>query len=241
MKPVRLDKFLSDMKAGTRSQVKNLIRKGRISVNGAVIKSPGYKVSEKDCVMEGDHQVSYRKYEYLLLNNPAGVVSATEDKKEKTVLDLVSNAARGDLFPVGRLDKDTEGLLLLTNDGRLAHDLLSPKKHVSKTYLAKISGQPGPDAAALFAEGLDIGEKGITLPARLEILKTGEESIVRITIQEGRYHQVKRMFEAIGCSVIYLRRISMGTLKLDDSLLPGNWRPLTDDELSKLIIRNESE
>ena len=241
MSSLRLDKFLSDMKIGTRSQVKTLIRKGQISVNGTVIKSPEYKVTEKDQIMAGDHQVFYRKYEYLMLNKPAGVVSATKDNHDKTVLDLVSGSSRGDLFPVGRLDRDTEGLLLLTNDGKLAHDLLSPKKHVDKVYIAIVSGHPGPDATALFFEGLDIGERDDTLPAKLEILNSGDKSLTRVTIREGRSHQVKRMFETIGCKVLYLKRISMGTLNLDDTLLPGEWRPLTEDEVSELTMRSESE
>lgn len=239
MKQMRLDKYLADMGIGTRSQVKNLIRKGKVEVNHVVIKAPEYKVSQEDFVTADGSRIIYVKYEYLMLNKPGGVVSATEDRKERTVLDLVSDAARKDLFPVGRLDKDTEGLLLLTNDGSLAHDLLSPKKHVDKTYFAKISGYVAENEVGAFAKGLNIGDEKLTLPAKLRVLTSGPVSEVEITIQEGRYHQVKRMFEAVGSSVIYLKRLSMGPLKLDKKLKPGEYRRLTEDEVSTLYRRNK--
>lgn len=242
MKQMRLDKYLADMGIGSRSQVKNLIRKGKVTVNERVVKAPEFKVDPSDLVKADGAQVSYVEYEYLMLNKPGGVVSATEDKKERTVLDLVPDAARKDLFPVGRLDKDTEGLLLLTNDGALAHQLLSPKKHVDKTYFARIQGLVSEDEVDRFAKGLDIGDEKLTLPAKLKVLSSGSVSEVEVTIQEGRYHQVKRMFEAIDCSVTYLKRLSMGSLKLDEKLNSGAYRVLTENEVSSLKLRNkESE
>ena len=169
-----------------------------------------------------------------MMNKPAGVVSATKDPKEKTVLDLFKEQRRKDLFPVGRLDKDTVGLLLVTNDGELSHRLLAPGKHVDKIYYAKIDGEVNSEDADAFAQGIDIGDEKLTLPARLEILTSGKESEIRLTIQEGRFHQVKRMFEARGKKVIYLRRESMGTLVLDPQLREGEYRPLTEEELKKL-------
>lgn len=242
MKQIRLDKYLSDMGIGTRSQVKNLIRKGKVTVNEGVVKAPEFKVSSKDVVNVDGIQVSYVEYEYLMLNKPGGVVSATEDRRERTVLDLVPDSARKDLFPVGRLDKDTEGLLLLTNDGALAHQLLSPRKHVDKTYFATIQGLVSEDEVERFAKGLDIGDEKLTLPAKLKVLSSGPVSEVEVTIQEGRYHQVKRMFEAVDCSVTYLKRLSMGSLKLDEKLDSGAYRALTEDEISSLKSGNkESE
>ena len=169
-----------------------------------------------------------------MLHKPAGYISATEDKKLDTVLELLPENARSDLFPVGRLDRDTEGLLLLTNDGKLAHYLLSPKRHVDKTYYARIAGQVEPEHVQAFFEGLDIGDEKKTLPADLHILQSGPESEIEVTIREGRYHQVKRMFEAIGCEVTYLKRLSMGSLKLDESLKCGACRPLTETEIRNL-------
>ena len=169
-----------------------------------------------------------------MLHKPAGYISATEDKKLDTVLELLPENTRSDLFPVGRLDRDTEGLLLLTNDGKLAHYLLSPKRHVDKTYYARIQGQVKPEHVQTFLEGLDIGDEKKTLPADLRILKSGPESEIEVTIREGRFHQVKRMFEAIGCEVTYLKRLSMGSLKLDENLQTGACRPLTEEELRRL-------
>ena len=169
-----------------------------------------------------------------MLHKPAGYISATEDKKLDTVLELLPENARSDLFPVGRLDRDTDGLLLLTNDGKLAHYLLSPKRHVDKTYYARIQGRVKSEHVQAFLEGLDIGDEKKTLPAELRILKSGPESEIEVTIREGRFHQVKRMFEVIGCEVTYLKRLSMGSLKLDETLEIGACRPLTEEELRKL-------
>ena len=190
----------------------------------------------------------YARYEYFMLNKPSGVVSATEDKKEKTVLDLLrsdksSDAGTGmrreDLFPVGRLDKDTEGLLLITNDGDLAHRLLSPKKHVDKVYYADIRGKVDEEDVRMFAQGLDIGDEKATLPAELKILSSGETSRIEVTLREGRYHQVKRMFRAVGKEVIYLKRLSMGSLALDEALAPGEFRRLTDEEVDKIMLKGK--
>ncbi len=232
---MRLDKFLCATGFGTRSQVKELLKKGLVKVNGDTARRPEQKVDEeRDQVVCGGKEAVYAPYTYLMLHKPAGVVSATEDSRERTVLDLAPETYRKDLFPVGRLDKDTEGLLLLTNDGALAHELLSPGKHVDKTYYARILGQVTEAHVKSFLEGLDIGEKRKTLPAELLILRRGEISEVEITIREGKYHQIKRMFQAVGCQVQYLKRLRMGTLVLDEALPSGACRPLTKEELRAL-------
>ena len=236
---MRLDKFLCDTGFGTRSQVKDLLKKGQVTVNGAVAKKPEQKIDEhKDQITCQGKTASYEKYVYYMLHKPAGVVSATEDKREKTVLDLLKPEDRRDgIFPVGRLDKDTEGFLLLTDDGDLAHRLLSPRKHVDKTYYAKIAGSVTEAHIERFREGLDIGDEKKTLPAMLEILASEPEtSEIRITIHEGRFHQVKRMFEAVGCKVTYLKRLSMGAIALEETLAPGDYRPLNEKERELLGI-----
>lgn len=233
---MRLDKYLCETGFGTRSQVKDLLKKGQVMVNGEVVKKPELKINETtDQILCQGKKASYQKNIYLMLHKPAGVVSATEDNREKTVLDLVRPEDRkNSLFPVGRLDKDTEGLLLLTDDGELAHRLLSPKKHVDKTYFAKIDGQVTEEHVKQFREGLDIGDEKKTLPAVLTILLSGPVSEIEVTIHEGRFHQIKRMFEAVGCKVTYLKRLSMGSLVLDETLLPEEYRPLTEAELEGL-------
>ena len=232
---IRLDKYLADMGIGTRTEVKKLIRQGKVKVGDAVVKSPEQKIDTATQKVFCDGQeVGYEEYEYYMLNKPAGYVSATTDAKEKTVLDLITDKKRKDLFPVGRLDKDTEGLLLITNDGDLAHRLLAPKKHVDKLYYAKVDGIVTEEDVKVFAEGVNIGEDELTRPAVLEILKSDEISEIYLTIQEGKFHQVKRMFEAVGKKVIYLKRISMGTLRLDENLKLGEYRPLTEEELEHL-------
>ncbi len=239
---MRLDKFLAEMNVGSRSDVKQLIRKGQVSVNGGLVKKPEWKVDpQKDQVECAGQRIEYAAFEYYMLHKPAGVVSATEDKKDKTVLDLIDSKRRKDLFPVGRLDKDTEGLLLITNDGKLAHELLSPKKHVDKIYFARIRGQVTQKDVESFKEGVNIGsltEPEITMPASLHILSAGEESEIRLRIQEGKFHQVKRMFQAVDKEVIYLRRETMGSLHLDPKLSLGEYRSLTDEEIKGL--KNES-
>ena len=233
---IRLDKFLSEMGVGTRQEVKQYIRKGKVEVDGEIAKRPELKVDEtKAHVTLDGERIGYASYVYYMLNKPAGVVSATEDKREKTVIDLIKEQKRKDLFPVGRLDKDTVGLLLITNDGNLAHRLLSPKHHVDKCYFTRVIGQIHEEDIHRFKEGLDIGDEKKTLPADLEILSSGEISEAKVTICEGRYHQVKRMFEAIGCKVIYLKRLSMGSLTLDPALEKGAFRKLTEEEIAALL------
>ena len=235
---IRLDKYLADMGIGTRQEVKKYIRQGRVTIDGEIMKKPEYKVDESSQQVCMDHvPVGYAEYEYFMLNKPAGVISATEDRMQKTVIDLLEDKKRKDLFPVGRLDKDTEGLLLITNDGDLAHRLLSPKKHVDKRYFAKIKGVVTEEDTEAFQKGVNIGteeDPEMTMPGRLEILIRDEITEIRLTIQEGKFHQVKRMFEAVGKEVIYLKRETMGTLILDESLQPGEYRYLTDEELKNL-------
>ena len=235
---MRLDKFLCETGFGTRSQVKELLKKGQVTVNGVSAKKPEQKIDEhKDQITCQGKTASYEKYVYYMLHKPAGVVSATEDKREKTVLDLLKSEDRRDgIFPVGRLDKDTEGLLLITNDGDLAHRLLAPKKHVDKVYYAKIDGMVTEEDVKRFAEGIDIGaeEEEMTRPAKLDIMKSAEESEIRLTIHEGKFHQVKRMFLAVGKEVTYLKRERMGTLCLDENLKPGEYRLLTEEEIENV-------
>ncbi len=240
MKPVRLDKFLSDSGIGTRSQVKLLLKKGSVSVNGEIIRQPELKIApESDTVSFQGAILSHSEFYYYMLNKPAGYVSATDDNTAPTVLSLLKNAPGRGLFPVGRLDKDTEGLLLITNDGPLAHRLLSPKNHVDKTYLVHALGLITADDLIRLESGIDIGEKAPTLPAGAKLLsvKTNNGhavSLVELTIHEGKFHQVKRMFQAIGKPVLSLKRLSMGTLLLDETLAPGEFRMLTDEELANL-------
>ena len=239
---MRLDKYLADMNAGTRKELKNGIRKGLAVVDGTVIRDPGYALSGTEKVTYGGREIAYAAYEYYLMNKPAGVISATEDSRQKTVLDLLGEQRRKDLFPVGRLDKDTVGLLLITNDGALSHRLLAPKKHVDKIYFARVTGRVTGEAVDRFAEGVPIGEGIIARPAGLEILEAGEEySEVRVTIHEGRFHQVKRMFLAIGHEVVYLKRLAMGPLVLDEDLEEGAYRPLTPEELQLLGVDQEEK
>ena len=235
MGTMRLDKFLVEMKKGSRSEVKKLIKSGRVTVDGQTVREPEQKFDPERAQISLDGQtVSYASFEYFMLNKPQGVVSATEDRRFQTVVDLIDTARRKDLFPAGRLDIDTEGLLLITNDGQLAHQLLSPKKHVDKVYFARVEGILPSDVKEQFAKGLTLDGEVKTLPARLELLKEGPVSEVRLTIHEGKFHQVKRMFEAVGCHVVYLKRLSMGSLVLDETLAPGEYRRLTDDELRSL-------
>ena len=235
-KKIRLDKYLADMKLGSRMEVKQQMKKGRVTVNGDVIKKPELKIEPgKDRVEVDGQEIGYIEKEYWMLHKPAGVLSATEDPHCTTVIDLLKGQSRKDLFPVGRLDKDTEGLLLLTNDGELAHELLSPKKHVDKTYYAKIIGEVTREDVDIFAKGVGIGEEKPAMPAKLKICSVCEgNSEILVTIQEGKFHQVKRMFEAVGKKVSYLKRISMGSLVLDGDLEPGKARPLTEEEIKVL-------
>ncbi len=236
---MRLDKYLAEMGAGTRSEVKKLVRAGRVTINGAVAEKPEQKVDpETDTVCLDGEALLYVAYEYYLFHKPAGCVSATEDKIHKTVMDYLTDTLRDDLFPVGRLDIDTEGLLLITNDGALAHELLSPAHHVKKTYYARVAGRVTEEDTRLFQQGVDIGEEKLTKPAELVILTSGEESEIELTITEGKFHQVKRMFQAVGKEVVYLKRLSMGPLTLPETLLPGEYRALTQEEL--MLLQKET-
>ena len=233
---MRLDKYLTEMGIGSRSEVKQGIRKGFARVNGETAVRPEFKVDEKDRVTWKGTPVDFVAYEYIMLNKPAGVVSATEDKRDRTVLDLVKDARRKDLFPVGRLDKDTEGLLLLTNDGKLAHRLLSPKHHVAKVYYDRVQGVMTEADVQRFKEGFAVDDELTALPAELEILSVceGDTCEIRLKIFEGKFHQVKRMVQAAGKEVLYLKRLSMGPLVLDAALAPGEYRSLTEKEQEAL-------
>lgn len=229
---VRLDKFLCDCNIGTRSQVKDFIRLGRVTVNGQVMKKADFKVNENtDTVTFCGEACVYRKFAYYMLHKPAGVVSATIDNTADTVLSLLKNIQDKELFPVGRLDKDTTGLLLITNDGELAHRLLSPKKHVDKSYLTQIAKPLDAEAVRRLSEGVDIGEESPTLPANVQII---DENYIILTIHEGRFHQVKRMLKAVDNEVLSLKRITFGPLALPDNLAPGEFRELTPHEVAAL-------
>lgn len=284
---MRLDKYLSDMGAGTRSELKKEIRKGVASVDGRVVKDPGFSVSPDSNVVFRGAEVAYEEFVYYMLNKPAGIISASEDNREPTVVDLIAEPKRRDLFPVGRLDRDTEGLLIITNDGALSHRLLSPKHHVDKVYYVKAAGRLDESHVSAFKDGLVLPDGLECLPADLEILAvspdsseyqdssasvnsmhlyeqlsgaadcvdTGEAELVaepeddrpginavdfvteaKVTIREGKFHQVKRMFSAVGSEVLYLKRLSMGPVSLDPALAPGEYRRLTPEELSALSI-----
>ena len=229
---IRLDKYLADMGIGTRSQVKDMIKKGKITLNGVIVKDSNLKVdSENDEIYCEGNNINYVKYEYYMLNKPAGVISASNDKKQKTVIDLIETKKRDDLFPVGRLDKDTEGLLLICNDGELSHNLLSPKKHVDKTYYVELDIPLTQEKATEVCEGVYIEKDVKSMPAKLEYI---DEKRVYLTIHEGKFHQVKKMFHAVGCEVTYLKRMTMGSLKLDESLKAGEYRELTSEEIEAL-------
>ncbi len=230
---MRLDRFLCEMNIGTRSQVKGFVRQGLVTVNGATAKSPDLKVDEDtDEIFFRGERLLYRKFVYYMMNKPAGVVSATKDNVSGTVLELLRPQDRRDgIFPAGRLDKDTEGFLLLTDDGELAHRLLSPGKHVDKTYRVSLSHPLTDEDSDALERGVDIGEERMTLPASLERL---DDTTILLTIHEGKFHQVKRMLQAVGNRVTALKRISFGGLKLDEALRPGEYRELTEEELQTL-------
>lgn len=240
MTALRLDKYLCDMGQGSRSEVKKLIRKGLVTVKGETVRDPGFQVAEGDQVALSGQVIAYHAYEYYMLNKPAGVISASRtdlrDQGQQCVVDLIREKSRKDLFPVGRLDKDTVGLLLITNDGALAHDLLSPRKHVEKLYYAELSEPVTQEALDRLRQGVDIGDEKPTLPCRIDAAEGEKEPYGRllIRIREGRYHQIKRMFEAVGSSVTYLKRLAMGSLVLDEELPEGGYRYLREEELQAL-------
>lgn len=249
---MRLDKYLADAGIGTRSEVKKMINKGMVSVNGATEKDPGAKVTPgTDTVfVEGrnpspegnEEEITYREFEYYMLNKPKGIISASRKNslkrgekvpagEEKYAVDLIRESGKTDLFPAGRLDKDTEGLLLITNDGALAHRMLSPKHHVEKTYYAVLSGALSEEDRRKLEQGVDIGDEKPTLPCTINLLN--RQSCL-ITITEGRYHQIKRMFGTAGLTVEYLKRITFGPLALDPDLEPGQYRSLSEKEMNDL-------
>ncbi|MEG9298645.1 pseudouridine synthase [Mangrovibacillus sp. Mu-81] len=233
---MRIDKLLANMGYGSRKEVKKLLKDGGLQVNGEVIKDGKVHVdAEKDTVMLYGDKVEYREFIYLLMNKPPGLISATEDANEETVIDILQMDDQiFNPFPVGRLDKDTEGLLLITNDGQLSHQLLSPKRHVPKTYFAVIEGEVADRDVEAFKEGVTLEDGYHTKPGDLVILKSGLTSDIELTITEGKFHQVKRMFESVGKRVVYLKRLSMGPLKLDEDLELGEYRELTDEEVEML-------
>ena len=236
---MRLDKFLVACAVGSRTEVKNFLKTGRVTVNGKKEKSAKLQINEEtDEICFDGAKLDYEEFVYYMMNKPQGVISATEDPKHKTVLDLLDDYARvKEVFPVGRLDIDTHGLLLLTNDGKLAHSLLSPKRHVDKTYLAQVKGIMTDTDVETFAQGIPL--KDFTCqPAKLELVSIDTEkdqSLVRVTIAEGKFHQVKRMVAYCGKEVVDLQRLTMGTLTLDEDLKRGEWRRLSKEELEGLL------
>ena len=236
---MRIDKFLSNMGHGSRKEVKILLKSKAVEVNGKEVRDPKVHVNElSDDVTVNGERVEYAEFIYLLMNKPQGVISATEDKYDQTVIDLLAEEEQNyEPFPVGRLDKDTEGFLLLTNDGKLAHELLSPKKHVDKRYFAIIDGEVTDEDKKAFIEGVVLDDGYKTKPASLSILKSGAVSEIELTITEGKFHQVKRMFLSVGKEVTYLKRLSMGPLELDPTLELGEYRQLTEEEIELLKQR----
>jgi len=232
----RLDRILSNFGFGTRNEVKKLVKNGLVKVDNVVVKDASVHINPEESKIEVNNEIlNYRKHIYVMMNKPAGVISATYDKKLKTAVQLLpEELSCFNLFPAGRLDIDTEGLLLLTNDGQLAHELLSPRKHVPKRYYALIDGVVTDEDVKAFREGVVLDDGYKTMPAILEIFKQGAHSEVEVVLHEGKFHQVKRMFKAVGKRVIYLKRIQMGGLRLDENLKPGESRELTADEVESL-------
>ena len=239
----RLDKILSNYGGLTRSDAKQALKAGRVKVNGAVIKYPAVKAAETDEVTLDGKQLVLSKYRYFMLNKPAGYISSTEPEPgdlSPNVISLFKKEGIKGLFPVGRLDKDTTGLLIVTNDGEIGHRLTAPGKHVDKTYVAKVKGELNDSAVEAFAAGFEFKEF-TSAPAVLEIIETGLDSdggecaVAKVTIHEGKFHQVKRMFQKVGCEVAELKRISMGALNLDETLKPGEYRELKPEELKNIM------
>lgn len=236
---MRVDKILANLGYGSRKDVKKILKSGAVTVNGELVKDGKQHVDpNNDQIVIHGEEVYYREFIYLMMNKPPGVISATEDTRDETVIDLLDleHVVFGP-FPVGRLDKDTEGLLLITNDGQLAHQLLSPKKHVPKTYFAVIDGEVTESDVEAFRQGVTLDDGYETKPGELVIIKSGLRSDIELTITEGKFHQVKRMFEAVGKKVVYLQRLSMGPLVLDEELELGEYRELTEEEIKRLVDR----
>ena len=237
---MRLDKFLANSGIGTRKEVKDILKNRKSSVNDVFVKDGKIQIDEKKDIVKYENKiVNYKPFVYIMMNKPAGVISATEDNHHKTVIDLLNDEYRTyDIFPVGRLDIDTEGLLLLTNDGILSHNLLSPKKHVDKKYYVKIAKPLSENDVKTLENGIKLGENFVTKKAKIEVIsKDSHENgnnQVYITISEGKFHQVKRMFKAVNNEVLYLKRITMGNLLLDQNLKLGEYRELTEEELDEL-------
>ncbi len=233
---MRIDKMLANLGYGSRKEVKKLLKDGAVRINDIVVKDSKQHVDpNNETVTLYGEKVEYKEYIYLMMNKPPGVLSATEDNRGETVIDLLEMEDQVyEPFPVGRLDKDTEGLLLISNDGQLAHRLLSPKKHVPKTYFAVIDGEVTENDVAAFEKGVILDDGYVTKPGELKILKSGIRSDIELTITEGKFHQVKRMFEAVGKRVVYLKRITMGPLLLDETLELGEYRELTEEEVELL-------
>ncbi len=232
----RLDKVLSNFGFGSRNEIKRLVKNGLVVVDGIAVRDASMHVDPENSVITvNGKKLNYRKFIYIMMNKPAGIISATYDAKLTTAIDILPEEfACFDLFPAGRLDIDTEGMLLLTNDGQLAHDILSPKKHVDKRYYALIDGQVTDEDVGRFADGVVIDDGYKTMPAELFIIRSGLRSEIELVLHEGKFHQVKRMFEAVGKKVVYLKRIQMGGLRLDESLEPGECRELTAEEVKLL-------
>ena len=232
---MRLDRWLATLSLGSRSEVREWIRGGKAAVNGRIIRDPALSFDpEQDSPSLGGKALDGRIMRHVIMHKPAGVISASEDRRERTCVDLIDETRRRDLFPVGRLDRDTEGLLLITNDGDLCHRLLTPSRHVDKVYYARISGKVTEEDVRGFASGLQVDADFRAMPAQLRILRSDSVSEVEIVIREGKFHQIKRMFRAVGKEVLYLKRLSMGSLTLDPALEAGAWRRLTADELAEL-------
>lgn len=238
-KKQRVDKVLSNLGYGSRAELKKFCKQGLVFVNGKAVSNPGLQVdTDIDEIVFNGEKINYREFIYLMMNKPDGYISATFDKHDSIVLDLIDDEYLVfEPFPVGRLDKDTEGLLVLTNDGQLAHRVLSPKKHVPKTYYAKIDGKVTEEDIEAFKQGVVLDDGYETMPSELVILKSDDISEIELTIHEGKFHQVKRMFESVGKTVVYLKRLSMGALKLDETLELGEYRELTDEEVKLIEVR----
>lgn len=234
-KSIRIDKYLSNMGIGSRKDIKKYIKMGRVRINERVIKQSSDFVKINDIVTFDNEVIEYEEFTYIMMNKPQGIISATEDKYQNTVLDILEDRYKNrGLFPAGRLDKDTEGLLILTNNGTLAHNMLSPKKHVTKKYLVKVVGRLGESDVKAFENKIVLEDGYECMSAKLDILESDEESLAIVEIKEGKFHQVKRMFLATDKTVVYLKRISMGPISLDESLRLGEYRNLTAEELNLL-------
>lgn len=236
MAKMRLDKYLVHVGYGTRSTVQKLIKSKKVQVDDVVVQKPETSIDPDQAVVKvGGRIMDYQEFYYFILHKPAGYITATEDKKLPTVVDLLEEEDRNkDVAPVGRLDKDTEGLLVLTNDGKTTHELLSPKKHVDKVYYARVAGKVVPEDCETFAAGMTLEDGTVFAPGKLEIITSGETSEIYVTIKEGKFHQVKRMVQAIGKEVVYLKRIKMGNFSLPEDLAIGEYRQLTKEELKQL-------